>query len=632
MTETKSDAIVSQPIGAHFAASLTHAFRSRLNAVLGGLELVSQTKLSAEQARFVNTAVDEGRALLYLVNDALDLGRIDAGELQLEDSVIDPVAIAEAALGAMAASFHTRQIAPACVLDPATPVSVRGDGMRLRQILVTLLEHARNATTAGSVQLRVAPHPDDLSGTRVAFQISHTGVGVAGAFRDQLFEPTLAFRAGSMQSGTSGLGLGLALCARFIAMMGGSIQYETKKDSSVFSFDVQFQRSHCADRLSTLISAVRAKRVLMVDSDTVRRVGFAEQCRSWGISVGVLADGERARALMAKARDFDLLLVHQDAEGADIAVRAALNQRIAVLVPVGAKPKPGLPTRGQRLLWLSAPLRSNTLIDALLNKPVPPMDMPDVLRAGTPARAKVLVVEDSEANRLVMCAQLQSLGCTVETVEQGAAAIRLAAQRQFDLVLTDLSLPDMHGLDVAAGIRKFAGDLGRVPIVAVTGGTHPKDRDRCLAMGMNGYLTKPLSRKDLQEVLERYVPRMAKPETVWDVAVLSQLSQEMGAANQFDVLSAFERELTQRLGRILNESNPEAIAREAHAIKSTARTFGATQLGNVAQHLEELCSAGGATLSWQPTRLELLQIGRLTLTEVSNWLDADAGHVRPLVG
>ena len=617
-------------IGALFAASLTHAFRSRLNAVLGSLELVSQTKLNAEQARFVGTAMDEGRALLYLVNDALDLGRIDAGELRLDDGIIDPVAIAEAALGAMAASFHANNISATCVIDPMTPVILRGDGLRLRQILVNLLDNARNAIDTGSVQLVVGPHPDDNSGTRLLFQVSDTGRGVPVALRERLFEPLLAFGTNADWR-MSSLGLGLALCARFVEMMGGKIRYEAKKEGSVFSFDVQFRRAANFERLSNIIAPARSLRVLLVDSDTARRLAFAAQGRSWGLKVGVLPDGDRARALMANGRDFDLLMVHQDAEGAGTAVKAALNNRIAVLVPVGAKPQSGLAARGQRIMWLSTPLRSKTLIDALLGKPVPPMDMPDVFNARTKnERAKVLVIEDSEANRMVMRSQLQSLGCGVETVDNGTDAIRLVAQHHFDLVLTDLALPDIHGIEVAASIRKIGGDIGKVPIVAVTGGVHPRDRERCLAVGMNGYLTKPLSRKDLIEILDRYVPKPAAEGANWDAAVLAQLSEGMGMDTQIDLLSAFERELSQRLGRILNEPSAENVAREAHAIKSAARTFGANNLGNVAQQLEELCSAGGASGSWHASRNQLLRIGRMTLNEVANWLDADAGCVRPL--
>ncbi len=151
-TVKKSDSRV----GAQFAASLTHAFRSRLNAVLGSLELVSQTKLTAEQTRFVTTAMGEGQALLYLVKDALYLGRIGAGELGFEDGVIDPVAIAEAAMGVLAASFHANNISATCVIDPMTPVILRGDGMRLGQILVNLLMPDRYSSLLGRTRKTTA--------------------------------------------------------------------------------------------------------------------------------------------------------------------------------------------------------------------------------------------------------------------------------------------------------------------------------------------------------------------------------------------------------------------------------------------------------------------------------------------
>lgn len=615
-------------IDAHFTAALTHAFRSRLNAILGSLELVNQTVLSKEQSSFVSTAIEEGRSLLYLVNDALDLGRIDAGQLHLEDASMDPVAIAEAALGTVSASYHERNIAATCIIDPQTPVSLRGDGLRLRQVLVNLLDNARNSAGTHAVQLSVGLHPEDQNGTRLMFQVRDIGGGVPEALRGKIFEPVLPKNL-TDDWRMSSLGLGMALCARFVAMMGGQIAYEARQDGSVFSFDVQLKRDSNFARLADRIAPARASRVLLVDADATRRVAFATQARSWGIKVAVVPDFERARAALGTGHAFDLVLLHQNVDRVENIISAAQGQRIAILVPVGSAARPELETLGAPLMWLSAPLRSMTLIDAILGKKLPPIDLPEMDGAkGTSVRVKVLVVEDSEANRLVMRAQLERLNCIVETVENGAAAIRLVGQHRFDLVLTDLALPDMSGLEVASRIRRLSGELGKVPIVAVTGGVHPQDRDRCLAAGMNGYLTKPLSKKDLTELLDRYVQKNDAKGSLFDAAVLERLSDELGTDMQSDVLTAFERELIQRLGLIINETNPRVVGAQAHALKSAANAFGAESLGAIAKQLEALCEAPGLQVEWQNARRDLVRVGKLTLTELSNWLDADAGGVR----
>jgi CheY-like chemotaxis protein/HPt (histidine-containing phosphotransfer) domain-containing protein len=396
---------------------------------------------------------------------------------------------------------------------------------------------------------------------------------------------------------------------------------------------VQLKRDSNFARLADRIAPARSARVLLVDPDTTRRVAFATQARSWGIKVAVVPDGDRARSALATGNAFDLLLLHQQAEGLDQVITSARAARIAVLVPVGCTARAELAELGVPLMWLSAPLRSTTLIDALLGKKLPPIDLPEMLNdKAKNVRVNVLVVEDSEANRLVMRAQLERLNCTVETVDNGAAAIRLVGQHRFDLVLTDLALPDMSGLEVASRIRRLNGDLGKVPIVAVTGGVHPQDRDRCLAAGMNGYLTKPLSKKDLTQVLDRYVQKKGGADSaLFDVSALERLSEELGSDIQLDVLTAFERELTQRLGYILNETSARAVAAQAHALKSAANAFGAQSLGLIAKQLEALCQAPGQADAWHEARRELIRVGRLTLTELANWLDADAGGTRPIV-
>lgn len=603
-----------------FTAALTHAFRSRLNAVLGALELVGQTRLNEEQTRFVGTALGEGRGLLRLLNDALDLGRIAAGDVHLEDAPLDPVSIAEGALGSVAARLHERGVGALCVIDPQTPVILRGDAARLRQVLANLIDNACKATTSGSVKLRVWPDPEERSGGHLYFEVSDTGTGVPDAMRERLFEPFVP-AGGRADWRLTSLGLGLALCRRLVELMGGEIAYEERRGGgSIFRFDVWLKRDAEFERLEDWVREAREQRMLLVDGNSNRRVAFAEQGRAWGVKVRVVADGDAARVLL-KSSHFDLLLVQQDAPGIEALLDASAAVRTVVLVPAGAAPRQDLASAHDALCWLSTPLKSQTLLDALLGREVASLAIASPPpETGDSQRPRVLVVEDSEANRLVMAAQLDRLGCAVDAVESGSEAVRLASQRAYAMVFADLSLPDMSGLEVAAAIRGFAGKRGSVPIVAVTGGTHPQDQERCLAAGMNGYLRKPINRQDLLRVLERFVP--GRPSTVkaWDPAEVEQMIQSFGHRQAMDLLAAFQRELGQRLTRIRDSRNLAEIGREAHAIKSSARTFGAESLSDLARDLEEH-SREARPAEARTTAQQLLLLGVANLRAIGQWAE-----------
>lgn len=625
MSDEQSSSIESRAM-ARFTSAFTHAFRSRLNAVLGSLELLCQTQLDANQGRFVDTAVDEGRALLQLVNDTLDLARLDAGELRLTTAPIDPVAIAEGALGTVAARLHARGVAVASIIDPQTPVALRGDGFRLRQVLVNLLDNAGKATERGSVVLSVRPAPGDTRGERLWFEVRDSGRGVPESMRDNLFAPILPQAApGDLRM--SSLGIGLALCRRLVERMGGSIRYSPRRGGgSVFSFDLRLQRDSEFERLCDLVGEARGRRVLLVDGNAARRASFGEQLQSWGLGVRVVPDGGAGADLLQRGGEFDLLLVHQDAPMAAAVLREAARARsAAVLVPIGMQPRLDLAPGADALLWLSSPMRRRTIIDATLGKVVPSIERPEVsLEPAAGERARVLILEDSDANQMVMLARLQRLGCQCDAVSMGSDAVRLVSQRRYGLVLADLSLPDMSGLEVAAAIRQIGGDAGRVPIVAVTGDTHPRDRERCLAAGMNDYLSKPVDQQDLVRVIERFVPRSPEAGPVWQPQAIERMTVDLGPELAIDVLAAFERELGQRLARMGPELPLEKVGREAHAMKSAAATFGADRLSEAARELEQVCGQGLAG-DGRARAAAVVEMGRAVQAAVQRWLEQARG-------
>lgn len=606
---------------AKFMATLTHAFRGRLNAVLGSLELLSQTRLSEEQLRFAQTAIDEGRGLLQLVNDALDLARLDADDLRLEDTPLDPVAIAEGALDTVAARLHQRQISVACRIDPRTPLSLRGDGARLRQVLVNLLDNACKATERGSVVLTLRGFPAEQPGMeRLIFEVADTGPGVPESLRAQLFSPLVPTNRPTDWHSTT-LGIGLALCRRLVELMHGRIEYLPRPEGgSVFRFGVQLRRDVEFERFADVFAEARGRRVWLVDDDTVRRHALGTQLRDCGISL-VESDSAQAALPLAETEvPCDLLLVHQDSPAALAVLKTRAAVQRAVIVPIGMPARLDLRALPGTLLWLAAPMRRRALRDALLGRTPQVTDAPEIFHAATDSKAaRVLVVEDSDANRLVMSARLERLGCVVDAVETGSEALRLLSQRRYALVLADLCLPDMGGLELTRGIRQLGGEPGRVPIVAVTGGTHPRDRERCLAAGMNAYLSKPLDQRELIRVLRRFVAHTGDQDA-WDPESINTMIRDLGSERVLDLLDAFERELGQRIARLAPDALLTQLGHEAHALKSTALAFGAIRLGEAARQLEVSCQQQ-QELDARRGAAELRLLGRRVQAAVQSWLD-----------
>jgi CheY-like chemotaxis protein/HPt (histidine-containing phosphotransfer) domain-containing protein len=613
------------PADAQFApryvASLAHAVRSRLNAVLGGLELVSQTALGEEQRRFVDTAMDEGRAVLQLVSDALELGLIDAGELNVERHPLDPVAIAEGALATVAAHLHQRGIACASVVDPETPVAVIGDGARLHQVLHHLLDNARRATESGHVTLRVWPLRRRRDAVEIGFEVSDSGRGVPEALRDRLFRPMVREGRGERQRYAS-LGLGLTLCRRLVEAMEGSIEYEPRANGSAFRFNAWFATDAEFQRLTDLMAETRGRRVMLVDGHRIRRNSFAEQVRKWGIRVRVFADVRSAVQQIALGASPDLLLVQQDCGELEALLQARLA-RTVILVPIGVPVHADLAREYPDAEWMSAPMRRRGFAEVLLGQAVAGGDQPEgILPDHAARRGRVLVIEDSEANRMVLGAHLEKLGCTVDAVDRGTEALRLVSQRNYDLILTDLLLPDMHGLEVAREIRSLDRRTRPAPIVAISGGSHPDDRQRCLAVGIQAFLAKPVSQRDLRDLLAAFLPVRQDSSTApaFDPTMLEGLSRDLGRERAIDLARAFAKELNDRLDLVAASTDPGNVGREAHALKSTALAFGAPALGQIALELEQACREGRIKAVANAT-LRLDGEGRRVHRELSSWLE-----------
>jgi CheY-like chemotaxis protein/HPt (histidine-containing phosphotransfer) domain-containing protein len=579
-------------------AAAARELRMPLVATLGNVEILTQSPLSDSQLANARAAQDLGRAALARLDALADLARFESGTVRLDDTELNPLSLLEGAIGAISLRAHRTGLCATTVIDPGMPTNLRGDPQWLLRAATVLLENALRHTRAGGLVLR--GRVDERSGNRyrIAIEVQDTGGGVPDNLRPHLFEP-LTTRTDLSWDRAQGLGVSLALCRRVARAMGGDAFYRPGvPGGSVFGFTCDLPLDGNAPlTLEPRIAAVRNRRVLLIDPHPLRTASFLEQRRRWGMEARAYHDG---RDLLAALRDGwrpHLVLINQAAPHAFDAINQLTGSRVVGVVPVGTPAaKKALP-KGRTIEWMSAPLQRDALLACLAGEPIPALARPEGGEgAGVDTRSlRVLLAEDSDANRAILLAQLQRLGVAADAVGTGSDAVRVALQRRYDLVLLDLALPDLSGTNVAEGIRAAGGEGIDLPILAITGSGEPEDRQRALAAGMNDLLVKPLPIDELAAAIERWTGIKPVGRTTpaaseaMSEGLLAQLEHDVGPALFGDLLQRFGRELQSRCERLTEaarSNDRSGLERESHALKSAARSYGAGAVADVAAAIE----------------------------------------------
>jgi CheY-like chemotaxis protein/HPt (histidine-containing phosphotransfer) domain-containing protein len=590
--------------------------------------------LNDKQRRYAETVRSSGESLLGLINDILDFSKMEAGKLEMETLDFDLRALLDDFAATVALHAHDKGLEFICAATPDVPAYLRGDPGRLRQILTNLTGNAVKFTHEGEIAVRANLVLETDRDAIIHFSVRDTGIGIPADKQELLFQKFTQADASTTRK-YGGTGLGLAISKQLVEMMGGEVGFKSEEGhGSEFWFAVRLAKQTIKERTGMPLADIRGAHVLVVDDNATNREVLTAQLRSWGVRTEDAQDGFAALKALYLAKDagdpfriaiLDMQMPGMDGVALGRAVKADETLKGVQLVLFSSLGQRGEARQMEEVgfsAYLTKPARQSELFDclsAVLAGTASARQAQSIVTRHTIREmsrgARILLAEDNTTNQDVALGMLEKLGLRADAVANGREAVHALETLPYDLVLMDVQMPEMDGLEATQHIRDPQSMVRnhQVPIIAMTAHAMQGDREKCLKAGMNDYVSKPIAPQALADALEKWLPRevsikrtprkavgyvdekVREPKAVvFDKAgMMARLTNDEGLARK--VIEGFLYDIPKQiwvLRTCLKAGDAARVERQAHTIKGASANVGGEAMGAVAFEIEKMAKAG----------------------------------------